>query len=212
LNARVQRLTAAAAAARDAAARFLVRLRLSPTGLTLAGFVLSVAAGCLFYAGLWRTAAVFLALAGFCDLFDGAVARVSGRVTDFGAFLDSTVDRLSDAAVLGGILLYYSRAQTDTYMVLAAFLALVGSFLVSYTRARAECIIERCRVGLCQRPERVVALAAAGLFGGIMPAVLWLLAAATGLTVLQRILYVRRALRDDRGGPNSGTDTPSGAA
>lgn len=210
MNAPGKRLTSAAVAARDAVACVLIRLRVSPSGLTLAGLALSVGSGYFFRAGRWKTAAVILMVAGLCDLFDGAVARLSRRVTGFGGFLDSTVDRLSDAAVLGGILLYYSRAQTDTYMVLAALLALVGSFLVSYARARAECIIERCTVGFCQRPERVIVLVVAGLFGAVMPVALWLLAAAAGLTVLQRILYVRRALPDDRSGQDSGTGGPPG--
>lgn len=190
-----------AASVRDGAARFLIRLRVRPLHLTVSGLLLSCLSGWLFFAGRFRAAAVILLVSGACDLLDGAVARLSGAVTAFGAFLDSTVDRASDAAVLCGILLYYNRSQADTYSVLAAYLALVGSFLVSYTRARAECIIDRCSTGFFQRPERIIALAVAGI-AGVVPAVLWLLAAATGFTALQRILYVRRSVRND-GGKNS---------
>ena len=200
----INRLARSLGSLRESTARLLWRAGVSPFHITAMGLALACASGWLFYAGRFRWAAVVLLLSGCCDLFDGAVARVSGRVTAFGAFLDSTVDRLSDAAILCGILLYYDRAETDTYSaVTAAYLVLVGSFLVSYTRARAESIIGRCSVGIFQRPERVIVLAAAGLTGvTLMPAVLWFLVAATGFTVFQRVVYVWRSIRNgSAGGP-----------
>jgi len=188
----LRRVRETAVRLRDSAAGLLVRARVWPLALTVLGLLLALVSGWLFYKGRFAWAALVLGFSGLCDLFDGAVARLSGRVTPFGAFLDSTVDRLSDAAILGGILLYYSARQADTYVVLA-YLALVGSFLVSYTRARAECLVDHCRVGVFQRPARTLVLVFAG-FAGLLPAALWVLAAATGLTVAQRVIYVRRSL------------------
>jgi CDP-diacylglycerol--glycerol-3-phosphate 3-phosphatidyltransferase len=127
-------------------------------------------------------------------MLDGAVARASGSVTPYGGFLDSTLDRYSEAVVYGGLLVYL--LGTDDYRVgaLLVFAATAGSLLISYARARAEAAGYRASVGLLARPERVVVLAAGLLFGQVIPA-LWILAIGTHLTVLTRIVHVWRGAR-----------------
>ena len=171
----------------------LARLGASPDHLTIIGLLFGAASGYLFYLGRFQWAAAMLTLSASCDLFDGEVARVSGRTTRFGAFLDSTLDRLSDASVIGGIMLYYASLAADRYVVLA-LAALLGAFLTSYTRARAETLIDRCDVGVFERPERLVVLIIAG-FTGRVAAALWILAIAGNITVVQRIIHVRLTLR-----------------
>lgn len=190
------RLGKSLAAARTAAARAVARLGIGPTHLTVAGFILALISGYIYFRGYFPWAAAFLTLSALCDLFDGEVARVSGRVSRFGAFLDSTLDRAGDAAVIGGIMLYYASSAADRYVALG-LAALVGAFLTSYVRARAESLIERCDVGLFERPERLVVLIVAG-FTGWVSAALWILAVAGIFTALQRIVHVKRATMDDR--------------
>ncbi|GBE55429.1 MAG TPA: CDP-alcohol phosphatidyltransferase family protein [Euryarchaeota archaeon] len=146
-------------------AKIFAFLRISPSLITIMGFVASVIAALSFYTGNLSLALVFLILAGFFDVMDGAVARLLNRISDFGAFFDSVLDRYSDAAVLIGLTLYL-------HAYLLGMFALAGSFMVSYTRARAEHFIPKCDVGLGERAERliilIVALAAAVM--GLYPA------------------------------------------
>jgi CDP-diacylglycerol--glycerol-3-phosphate 3-phosphatidyltransferase len=187
---------------RSAAARAIAALGASPDHLTVIGLLFGAASGYLFYVGRFQWAAAALAFSALCDLFDGEVARVSGRTTRFGAFLDSTLDRLSDAAVIGGIMLYYASLAADRYVVLA-LAALLGAFLTSYTRARAETLIDRCDVGVFERPERLGVLILGGLAGRVAAA-LWILAVAGNVTVVQRIVHVRLALKGRAGEPAGG--------
>ena len=164
------------------------------------------------------------ALAGMCDILDGQLARVSGKVTRFGAFLDSTLDRIAEAALFVGLAWYYTAQLVDmaanpprvianlqhglepvTFLVIAtmAVLALVGSFMVSYTRARAEGLGLECKVGWFERPERLVLLIVAGFFGlgPVIPGTLIVLVVFTFGTAIQRMAHVYKITRS----PGSGS-------
>jgi CDP-diacylglycerol---glycerol-3-phosphate 3-phosphatidyltransferase len=180
----------------------LGRTRVSPNALTAAGVLLCAAAAVLVYFEYrdeylfyWTGGAVFV-VGSILDILDGALARTSGKGTPFGAFLDSTTDRMSEGFVLGAIALIFSR---HGHQVALAFTiaAIAGSFLVSYTRARAEALGLRGDVGLGSRTERVVVISVGlGLAPwGALPWVIYLLAATAWITVAQRVLYVRRQLR-----------------
>lgn len=181
--------------------RWMVRRGIHPNLVTTLGFVSVVAAGILYHQDHVRTAGLFVLLGGMWDIFDGQVARVSGMASKFGSFYDSTLDRISEIVVYLGLLsLYnsYGRELGDAGMVYAIFLAMGGSLMVSYTRARAEGLGLDCKVGLMQRPERVVLLGLGSLsfglqWGGLV--LRWciiLVAVLTNVTALQRIWWVYR--------------------
>jgi len=174
-------------------ARLLVRIRLRPNYLTVLGLALSALAALAFAANRVRTGGLLLLAAGAADLLDGALARVSGQVTPFGAFLDSVLDRYSDLIVLAGLALLFVRLGRlpDLLLTLAT---LVGSIMVSYTRARAESIGADCGVGLMERGERMICLIVGALADLLTPA-LWLLAIGSNLTAIQRIHHTWRATR-----------------
>jgi len=220
------RIKAVANAALRPLVGLLARLGVGPDLLTVAGCVLSVGAGLAFFEGGFRSGSLLLLLSGACDILDGQMAREQHRVSTFGAFLDSTLDRLAEAVVLLGIAGYYlvnllqlagnparvldelSRGlEPRTWMIVAltAMLALVASFLVSYTRARAEGLGLECKVGWFERPERMVLLIVAGLFGvgPVMPGALLLLTLMSFFTAGQRVVHVYRVTRQ-RGGAASG--------
>ena len=180
----------------DPVGRGLFRLRLRPNHLTVMGLAVSLLAAAAFIAGHTQGAGLLLILAGLFDLFDGSLARASGQVTAFGAFLDSVIDRYSDLVVLLGIVVFYARTP-HTRGALVAMAGLVGSVMVSYTKARAESIGIECNVGVMERPERMICLIAGALFGLMEPA-LWALAVLANITALQRILYTRRQLQRAR--------------
>jgi soluble lytic murein transglycosylase len=171
----------------------LMRLRLRPNHLTLAGLGVSLLAAAAFVAGRTRLAGGLLVLAGLFDFFDGALARASGQVTPFGAFLDSVIDRYSDLAVLAAVVLAFAQAGQPR-PALVAMAALVGSVMVSYTKARAESIGVACTVGIMERPERLICLSGGALLDVLEPA-LWVLAVLANVTALQRIVFTRRAAR-----------------
>ncbi len=177
----------------DPVGRVLFRLRLRPNHLTLAGLGVSLLAAAAFVAGRTRLAGVLLLLAGLFDFFDGSLARVSGQVTPFGAFLDSVIDRYSDLVVLLGIVVLFARTPHARGAILA-MAGLVGSVMVSYTKARAESIGVECTVGVMERPERLICLILGALFDLLEPA-LWVLAVLANLTALQRIAFTWRAVR-----------------
>lgn len=177
----------------DPVGRVLFRLRLRPNHLTLAGLVASCVAGSCFVAGQTRTAGSVLIVAGLLDLLDGSLARASGQVTAFGAFLDSVIDRYSDIAVMLGIVVLYAR-MPNTRGALVAMAGLAGSVMVSYTKARAESIGVECNVGLMERPERLICLIAGAMLDVMEPA-LWVLAIMANLTAVQRIVFTRRMMR-----------------
>jgi CDP-diacylglycerol---glycerol-3-phosphate 3-phosphatidyltransferase len=169
---------------------------LTPDQLTLAGFALNVGAAVLIYERQWIWATIVFVLGSVLDVLDGALARARSEPTAFGGFLDSTTDRLSEGFVLGAIALVLAEDR-DTFALACVFVALVGSFLVSYTRAKAEAIGLRGDVGLMARAERIVLLAVTLAFAGLdaLPYGIELLAALTVLTVWQRIAFVRSQLR-----------------
>jgi CDP-diacylglycerol--glycerol-3-phosphate 3-phosphatidyltransferase len=159
-------------------------------------------AAAMFAMGRFHQAAAVLFLAGFLDMADGQVARRVGRVTAFGAFLDSTLDRYSDLALYMGLVVYYTLIGRTFYMTLAA-VAMASSFMVSYSRARAESLIPSCKVGFMERPERLVLLILGGLFKRMAP-VLWVIATISTITVVHRVVYTWRELRAGRSLPGVG--------
>ena len=186
------------------------RLALShvtPNKLTVAGLVLNIASTPLIISGHFIWAAVVMLIASSFDMLDGAVARVSEKVTPFGAFFDSVSDRLAEGIVLGAVGIWYAR-EGDFVMLAVVFIVAICSFLVSYTRARAEAVGLDCKVGFASRPERVVGLGIgfvfANLWGGIvLNAMLLLLAVLTTMTVVQRVLDVRRQMESPGGEPGA---------
>lgn len=181
----------------DPVARALLRAHVRPNHLTVVGLGVSiVAAGALAH-GRLRLGAVLLTLAGLFDFFDGSLARLANSVSAFGAFLDSVVDRYSDLVVLLGVVIFYHRAA-DTNGVFLTMVALIGTIMTSYTKARAQSIGVACEIGLIERPERLIVLIAGATFNQLTPAMI-ALAVLTNLTALQRIFYMRRevAARED---------------
>jgi len=164
----------------------------SPNHLTLSGFVLSLAAGAATAYGLLVPGAVLLILGGVCDMLDGAVARRHGHATRFGAFLDSTVDRAAELVFFAGLAVYFHRVVPSSLYLALTLLALGGSFLISYARARAEGLGLSCQVGLLERPERLVLLITALFFGRVgIEVALWVLTPLAYFTTWQRIAHVR---------------------
>jgi CDP-diacylglycerol--glycerol-3-phosphate 3-phosphatidyltransferase len=142
--------------------------RIHPNVLTFLGLLINTWAAFLFAAGNFRWAGVVVILAGLFDMVDGRVARETNRVTRFGGFFDSVVDRYSDLALFMGLLVYYASINRFFYIVLTA-IVMTGSVMVSYTRARAECTIPKCKVGFLERPERVVLIIIGALFDRMAP-------------------------------------------
>jgi CDP-diacylglycerol--glycerol-3-phosphate 3-phosphatidyltransferase len=169
---------------------------INPNLLTLIGLVVNFWAAVLFATGLFKTAAIVIFFAGFLDMLDGQVARRQNRVTAFGAFYDSTLDRYSDMALYMGLLVYYAVNGRTSYVILGA-VATAGSVMVSYARARAESLIPLCKVGFAERPERMVLLIIGGLFDRMAP-VLWVIAIVSTLTVIHRIVYTWQEMRAGR--------------
>ena len=175
----------------------LGRVPLTPNQVTVVGLVLTFAAATLVAFGELRWAGVVLIVAGTCDILDGALARSTHTAYPYGAFLDSTLDRYSEGAIYIGLAAYFVSAggPYQRWLVLATFAALAGSFLVSYVRARAQSLGFTCESGIFARPERVVVtvigLVFSGVLGGwVLYGVVFLLAALTNLTALQRIREV----------------------
>ncbi|MEE8200407.1 MAG: CDP-alcohol phosphatidyltransferase family protein [Candidatus Acidoferrales bacterium] len=158
-----------------------------PNVLTFTGLLVNCLAAVLFAQGRFGWAAVVIVLAGVFDLTDGPVARKQGRVSAFGAFFDSMIDRYSDMVLYVGLMVYYATIGRFFYVVLAA-VAMASSFMVSYSRARAESLIPSCKVGFMERPERVVLLIIGGTFNR-MAAALWAIAVFATFTVIHRIVY-----------------------
>jgi phosphatidylglycerophosphate synthase len=171
----------------DRIVRWLALSRIHPNVLTFLGLVINTWAAFLFAQGRFRSAAAVVIGAGLFDMVDGRVARATDRVTRFGGFFDSVLDRYSDLALFMGLLVYYASINRFFYIVLTA-IVMTGSVMVSYTRARAECTIPRCKVGFLERPERVVLIIIGALFNR-MAAVLWVIAVLSNLTVIHRMVY-----------------------
>jgi CDP-diacylglycerol--glycerol-3-phosphate 3-phosphatidyltransferase len=189
----------------DAIVRWLAIGHINPNILTVIGVSLNVGCGLLFGMGRFFSAGIALIVANLFDMLDGQVARLSGRVTRFGGFLDSSLDRLSDMVVFVGLMVFYAR-DTEFHSTLNVFLAgagLMGSVMVSYASARAESLIPKCDVGFLRRPERVVLFIIGALsthpgstnfFANRMPAVLWVLAVGSYWTFAHRMYHTWREL------------------
>jgi CDP-diacylglycerol---glycerol-3-phosphate 3-phosphatidyltransferase len=177
----------------DAIVRGFAASGVNPNFLTFIGFGINLMAAYLFAYGYFRWAGLTIILAGLFDMTDGRVARLEGRVTPFGGFYDSVMDRYSDLCLLIGLVIYYGRINRFQYVSLVA-VAMIGSVMVSYSRARAENIIPSCKVGFLERPERVVLIIIGALFDRMAP-VLWLIAVLSNVTVIHRIIHTRHEAR-----------------
>jgi CDP-diacylglycerol---glycerol-3-phosphate 3-phosphatidyltransferase len=168
----------------------LALTRINPNVLTLLGLLINMGASALLWVGQFRWAGIVIIGAGLFDMVDGRVARETNRVTRFGGFFDSVLDRYSDIALLTGLLVWYGSINRHSYVLLTA-LAMTGSVMVSYTRARAENSIPSCKVGFMERPERIVLVIIGALFNR-MPQVLWVIAVLSNLTVAHRMIFTWR--------------------
>lgn len=187
--------------------RALIARGVHPNTITTIGFLVTITSGVFYFYGRVRIAGAIVILGGICDILDGQVARGSGKASVFGSFYDSTLDRISEIVVFLGIISLYVGGHHDfggrVWMAYVVGLALAGSLMVSYTRARAEALGLDCKVGLMQRPERVVLIGLSswwfgGAFNGhVLTGVLLLMATLTNFTVIQRIVWVYRHTRDN---------------
>ena len=181
-------------------ADFLVRRNVSPNVITTIGTICTLAAAAIFASGHISIGGWVLGITAVFDVLDGIVARRTGRQTAFGAFYDSSLDRVSDGALLGGLLVFYSveSPHHSVPMVVISLLAILGTFLTSYTRARAESLGIDAKVGLMQRPERVVLLSAPQAFfglafdGWVLAGIITLLCVTSWITAVQRMQFVYR--------------------
>jgi CDP-diacylglycerol--glycerol-3-phosphate 3-phosphatidyltransferase len=182
----------------EPAISFLARHNVSPNAITTVGTLLTVAAGVVYGTGHIMTAGWLMGVTAFFDVVDGEVARRTGRSTVFGAFYDSTLDRVADGALMAGLTVFYATnpVHQNIYMVVTCLVGMIGTFLVSYTRARAESLGIDAKVGVMQRPERIVLLSAPqalfGLFwnGWVLIAIVILLTVTAWITAVQRIAFV----------------------
>ena len=173
----------------------LARAGVTANHMTIAGFFAAIPVAALIATGCLVVGGILLLIASAFDTLDGAVARVRDEVTEFGAFLDSTLDRYVEVAYFGALIWLFLE-RDDAARVILSFVVLSGSIMVSYTRARAEGLGLYGKVGVLQRPERLILLGIALIFSGwmLLP-VLWAMAVVTNFTVLQRILHVRSQTR-----------------
>jgi CDP-diacylglycerol--glycerol-3-phosphate 3-phosphatidyltransferase len=177
---------------------FLARNNVSPNTITTVGTLLTIAAAVVYATGHIMTAGWLMSVTAAFDVIDGQVARRTGRCTVFGAFYDSTLDRVADGALMAGLTVFYmtSPVHHNLYMVVVCLAGIIGSFLVSYTRARAESLGIDAKVGVMQRPERIVLLSAPqalfGLFwnGWVLMGIIILLSVTSWITAVQRIAFV----------------------
>ena len=178
----------------------LIFLRIRPNHLTFLGFLMSIVVAFVFATGQFKLAGVLLIVAGLFDMVDGMVARQLDEETPFGAFFDSIMDRYSDLIMYLGLVIYYGSVDRINYVVLVG-IVMMGSVLTSYARARAECLIPKCKVGFLERPERIVLLIIGSFY--YMDPVLWVIAVLSNWTVVHRILYTRAEIRKKKSIVNS---------
>jgi CDP-diacylglycerol--glycerol-3-phosphate 3-phosphatidyltransferase len=182
----------------EPAISILARNNVSPNTITTVGTLLTIAAAVVYATGHIMSAGWLMSVTAVFDVIDGQVARRTGRCTVFGAFYDSTLDRVADGALMAGLTVFYmtSPVHHNIYMVVVCLVGIVGTFLVSYTRARAESLGIDAKVGVMQRPERIVLLSAPqalfGLFwnGWVLMAIIILLSVTSWITAVQRIAFV----------------------
>ena len=192
----------------------LVRLGIHPHIISITGLILSMVSAFIYSTGAFFPGALVVAISGICDTLDGQLARETGKGSKFGAFFDSTLDRYSDLFILIGLAWYFAGGSSfiqwkhavfvpfhSPWAVFFIVLAIAGSFMVSYSKARAEGLGLKCKVGFMQRPERITVLAVGTALGSIpmigpkiVILTLFILAISTHITAIQRILYVRNQL------------------
>jgi CDP-diacylglycerol--glycerol-3-phosphate 3-phosphatidyltransferase len=175
--------------------RACVALRIHPNVLTFVGVLINIAAGWALALGKFVTAGVIMVIANIFDFIDGKVAHETGEVTRFGGFWDSVIDRFSDLALFIGLIYLYSELGRSDYVLITA-IAMMFATMTSYTRARAESLIAKCKVGFMERPERIV-LFMIGAFTNRMAAVMWVILVLSVFTVADRIIYTYRELREE---------------
>lgn len=164
----------------------------NPNSFTLMGFFATLIASIFILKEFWVAAGLMIILSGLFDLFDGVVARNLDKVTVFGGFLDSVLDRYSDLLLLLALIILYLKRGNSGLVILTSCVS-IGTALIPYTRARAEAAQVSCNIGLMERAERIILLSAGALFNWMEP-ILWILAILTHFTVLQRIYYVWKKL------------------
>ena len=168
---------------------FLQAAGITPNALTYTGFLLTAVTALLLAGGYFRWGAILLLIASFFDMLDGSLARATSQSSPFGAFLDSTIDRYSESITLLALAIHYSHTPATRTELVLVFVILIGSLMVSYTRARAEALNLECKSGMLQRPERIVLLIIGLLIGWMLP-ILWLMAILTNVSAVQRIYEV----------------------
>jgi CDP-diacylglycerol--glycerol-3-phosphate 3-phosphatidyltransferase len=185
--------------------RLLARTPLTPNALTWLGFLVTLGAVALIVTGHFLAGGVVVLVAGFFDLLDGALARLTGKTSRFGAILDSSLDRLSEGALLLALLAMFAR-EPHVVGVLVVGFTLLGSIMVSYIRARVECMGIECKAGLFTRPERVIILALGLMlhqFDNALLAALVIIASFSWITVVERLVYAwRHAGEESSGAPD----------
>ena len=194
-------MSTTAADMRAIARNRLIESRLTPNAISLTGLVLNVVAAVLITQDLFVLGGVAFIIGSVMDMLDGRYSRMSGKGTPFGAFLDSSLDRIEEGVVLTAVAAYFAKAG-DSLAVAGVTLTIVGSLMVSYTRARAEALGVECKVGLADRPTRVVILSIGLLFAEgagladfkLLEPAIYVMAALTTITVLQRVFHVRSEL------------------
>ena len=170
-----------------------VALRIHPNVLTLVGVIINFAAAWQFAMGEFVTAGFIMLAGNIFDFIDGKVAEATNTKSDFGGFWDSVMDRFSDLSLFVGVMFLYAELGRTDYVMIAAF-AMMFSVMTSYTRARAESMVEKCKVGFMERPERIV-LVMIGAFTNRMGAVLWVILVLSVVTVIDRIYFTWRPLK-----------------
>jgi CDP-diacylglycerol--glycerol-3-phosphate 3-phosphatidyltransferase len=191
---------------RELARNRLIESRLTPNAISVTGLIGNLIAAVLILEHYFVLAGVAFILGSLCDMFDGRYSRMSGKGTPFGAFLDSTLDRVEEGVVLAAVAAWFAESS-NAFAVGATVVAVVGSYMVSYTRARAEALGVECKVGIASRAVRVVILSAGLVFGAeelipgldLLEPAIYVMAALTVFTALQRVLHVRRQLAGGAG-------------
>jgi len=176
--------------------RFVARTKISPNALTFIGLGLNIGVAAIIASGNLILGGALLLVAGGWDALDGAVARATDQITRFGTFLDSAFDRYSDAVVLGGVLIYFTRTDAGTLPIVLTYTAIVGSLIISYIRAKAELVGIQGNVGFAQRLERVIILAAALMLSQPIWGV-GILAVLTQVTAAHRLIHVWRVMKSN---------------
>lgn len=167
------------------------RVNVNPNTVTIAGCVITTIAAITLSVDLFL-GGILILIGGIFDMLDGVIARAHNKATRFGAFLDSVLDRYSDALLLMGFSLYFLKQESVTGLVISVG-TMIGALIISYVKARAEGLGERCDTGIMERPERIILMAVGALTGWIFP-IMWIMLVLTHLTVLQRVLHVKKEM------------------